>query len=473
MGRTPEQMGAVDGRAFGVFFYDPNDTSSPDNGGTVIVDGAGRRFRRNYSGPVDVRWFGAVGDGVTDDTAAIQAAVDASPSVRCVPGAAHVISAPIRIPSGVTFDASNSTILASSDFHMLTISNASDVHVVGGNFVGGGTVNAPADGTAAVHIVDSSRFSVSGIATSKTDIAVQLVNSAHGKIDGVTVEGGDSQKNGDGVTFSGCDGIQISRVTCRSLNKVAVYASIGSDRRQNRNIAISDVIVDGRPEAPFSCAVQIRACAGAVVTNVVARDTVYGALSIQQYDTDAPCVLQDIVCSGIVSSNSSRYGLFVSGAGLPGQARRMTFSNVRIESSATNAPQPGAVVDSVADVAIEGLSVTGTRHGCGLQLSSVSNAVVTGLRVADSSREGLLVTGCDGVLVSGVMVSESNASGAGYNDVLVTNSSHVVVDAYVCRSAAWTPIYIENTSTACVVGHGVASGHIHSVNPDNRALGAQ
>lgn len=473
MGRTPEQMGAVDSRAFGVFYYDPNDTQSADNGGTVIVDGAGRRFRRHFTGPVDVRWFGAVGDGVTDDTAAIQAAVDASVYVHCIPGGTHALSAPIRVPSGVTFDASHSTILALADFHMLTIANASSVHVVGGNFVGCGTVNAPSDGAAAVHIVDASDFSVSGISTSKTDIAVQLSNCSQGKIDGVTVEGSDSQKNGDGVTFSGCDGIHVSRVTCRSLNKVAVYASVGADRRQNRNIAISDVVVDGRPGAPFSCAVQLRACAGVVVTNVAARDTVYGALSIQQYDTDAPCVLQDIICSGIVSSNSSRYGLFVSGAGLPGQARRMTLSNVRLESSATDAPQPGAVVDSVADVALSGFSVTSTRNGCGLQLSSVSNAVVTGLRVADSFREGLLVTGCDGVLVSGMMVSDSNTSGAGYNDVLVTNSFHVVVDTYVCRSAAWTPIYIDNTSTACVVGHGVASGHIHSVNPDNRALGAQ
>ncbi|TNJ61909.1 hypothetical protein FE784_33420 [Paenibacillus hemerocallicola] len=33
-----------------------------------------------YNGTLDVRWFGAVGNGMTDDTAAIQAALDAVPS---------------------------------------------------------------------------------------------------------------------------------------------------------------------------------------------------------------------------------------------------------------------------------------------------------------------------------------------------------------------------------------------------------
>ena len=41
-----------------------------DNGGTIIVDQAERRWYRQFSGAISVRWFGAAGDGTTNDIAA-------------------------------------------------------------------------------------------------------------------------------------------------------------------------------------------------------------------------------------------------------------------------------------------------------------------------------------------------------------------------------------------------------------------
>lgn len=58
----------------GTLSVDAGDTTSADNGGTVIVDAAGRRWKRLNIDRVSPRIFGAAGNGVTDDTAAIRAA---------------------------------------------------------------------------------------------------------------------------------------------------------------------------------------------------------------------------------------------------------------------------------------------------------------------------------------------------------------------------------------------------------------
>lgn len=58
----------------GTFQYDPTDAVSADNGGTIIVGGDGRRWKRVFSGDINVHWFDAKGDGSTNDSAAINAA---------------------------------------------------------------------------------------------------------------------------------------------------------------------------------------------------------------------------------------------------------------------------------------------------------------------------------------------------------------------------------------------------------------
>lgn len=64
----------------GTFQYDSTDTTSADNGGTIIVGANGRRWKRDFDGAVNIRWFGAKGDwdgtNGTDDTSAIQAAIN-------------------------------------------------------------------------------------------------------------------------------------------------------------------------------------------------------------------------------------------------------------------------------------------------------------------------------------------------------------------------------------------------------------
>lgn len=86
----------------GFYTLDLTDTTSVDNGGTIIVAADGGRWKLNYNGVLSVRQFGAKGDGVADDTLAIQSTYNMFPN-----GSGHV-----RLPLGVynytllTFDSS-------------------------------------------------------------------------------------------------------------------------------------------------------------------------------------------------------------------------------------------------------------------------------------------------------------------------------------------------------------------------------
>ena len=60
----------------GVFVHRSTDASSADNGGTIIVDGLGRRWHRDGASTdmLNVKWFGAKGDNSAIDTPAFEAA---------------------------------------------------------------------------------------------------------------------------------------------------------------------------------------------------------------------------------------------------------------------------------------------------------------------------------------------------------------------------------------------------------------
>jgi hypothetical protein len=75
----------VAGDGGGLFRYDASDTTTADNGGTVIVDAAGNRWKRQWSGDVVFTWFGPgntswhpVTNATANHTALFQSAIAAT-----------------------------------------------------------------------------------------------------------------------------------------------------------------------------------------------------------------------------------------------------------------------------------------------------------------------------------------------------------------------------------------------------------
>ena len=125
----------------GMFVRDDSDTTSADNGGTIIVATNGKRWKRQVGGEVFVTWFGAKGDAVTDDTAAIQAAANYCATFTAYDvgrGAptlvlpqmgkqGYLVSAGITVKAGIPVEMRNSTILYGGviNIPVLTIGEAS------------------------------------------------------------------------------------------------------------------------------------------------------------------------------------------------------------------------------------------------------------------------------------------------------------------------------------------------------------
>ncbi|MCE6990966.1 glycosyl hydrolase family 28-related protein [Dyadobacter sp. CY323] len=106
-----EAVFITDNGRHGLFRYNSASTMADDGAMTIVS--SGRRYERVYDGAVNVRWFGIVGDGVNDQSAAIQAMLNNAKyrNVFFPKATASYRVRSIRIPSNSTLTFEEGTVV--------------------------------------------------------------------------------------------------------------------------------------------------------------------------------------------------------------------------------------------------------------------------------------------------------------------------------------------------------------------------
>jgi len=119
----------TDIRQEGEWYYDASDVVSADNTGTVLVTSDGKRIKRIYENKtVNIEWFGAIGDGYTDNTSFIQSAINTGKKIFVPEG--------IYIASNITL-LNNSSLSGLGEKSILKFKTGSTGYMLNGDLVGG------------------------------------------------------------------------------------------------------------------------------------------------------------------------------------------------------------------------------------------------------------------------------------------------------------------------------------------------
>jgi len=193
-----------------------------DRGGTFIYDSSkvaehndGTNFNgwiRQYSGAVNVKWFGAVGDGVADDTQIIQIVLDyanTNNNIVFIPNGTYMINSTKNGTYYGLMMHDNTYLILSPNAILKAIPN------------------------------DSTNYSI-----------IQINNKTNVTIEGGTIEGERNNHNGTdgewgmGIYVVGSNKIIIKDMTIKNCWGDGIYLSIDANNNYSSNIFINNVISD-------------------------------------------------------------------------------------------------------------------------------------------------------------------------------------------------------------------------------------
>lgn len=221
----------------GVFKLDPSDTTTANDDALVIVDNTGKRFKRQFNGQVDVRWFGVIADGVTDNRTTLQAALN---NTVCRNFLIPKTAQPYRISNSVQIP-SNTKIfmepgvdifgMGTNTNHTFRMDNAHDVVIEGW----GATIRdiyesypETAEFYGSIALRSCERITILGLIIKDTGGDGIYVGVARGTAcQEIIIKGCDiSRVSRNGISLVSCDGVFVEDCKIHNINRMFPRAGI-------------------------------------------------------------------------------------------------------------------------------------------------------------------------------------------------------------------------------------------------------
>lgn len=341
---------------------------------------------------VTVKEYGAKGDGVTNDTAAIQAACNAGKNVRFGSSASnYLVTGTIILASGTNLFMEGATITQGTDQTVIFNANSTDnVTITDGRFVGkteASYTNSPSSQAIAIKADNATDLVVKNNRFENFHYSALMVNAGGNRIEfsgnivkgpGSAVLGGDiNRRNTTGVTIIGSN----IRVVNNDIYDVAQGVIIGQG---STNIVIDgNTIHDIINEHGIYCDTGLRrlVISNNVITNTGAAGT---GLKVQSNDT-----------FGVQAQNITITGNTINGTGSDG---------ILIDNTA------GTPTLITSDVTISGNSVF-NAGAFAIDVRDAQDCTVAGNTVATCGQAGVGWDNCTGLLIADNYIRASATSG--------------------------------------------------------------
>lgn len=366
------------------------------SGTTVTATGTttARALQERFAEVFNVKDFGATGDGVTDDSVSIQAALTAAkaspPSLVLFPPGTYSVSAQLSIGSVTTLSGYGAKLFLATNANVHVLrgeTGATDITILG-LAIDGNMANQSGSGGHGI--------SLNGTALSSKRLAVQDCRITNCKETGIFATSCEEvQFTNNIVTGGGGEGIQVT-TACQNV------MMSGNHVKDTVNAGISfggDYIT--------------------IVGNVVENCGSGGGEAITGYgETNDHVTIVGNVCRAHVSSG---HGIHVGGSAL-------VISDNLVE----NARNDGIYVENTNDglsaidrVTINGNSVRNCTNGAGMNVVNVRKGAISGNTIDTCAQQGINLVDCQDLAVSGNVISHCTDKGirmAGVIDSAITGN---------------------------------------------------